>query len=333
MTSDKPSRDISDIREQVHNLLKEGSSQKLLRYETKKALKKLQKADELIDKYDLPEPWPSLCAYRLGHLALRTASNEKELKEARAKFLVAKGSKCLGPLPDIYNLAVLYRLKMHDPENTKRAFAIAEQSIEHLQMKEDPRLQDHTFNLLELATYFSGLDYQDLEGIGFPQKRLSSPSAWMVVGPDPQWSTVMYSEAQALEELAEWMKRDECQNAVFFKLSDKDAETATPLRRHWKYKGKDWQKTSYQRLRLLALLLARPGCPLDALGLALVGEDATPNALSQNKRRLKSDLSILTGRNENEIYDPSFPELPRINPQIQIFGAVEWSAIHLEDYE
>ena len=55
--------------------------------------------------------------------------------------------------------------------------------------------------------------------------------------------------------------------------------------------------------------------------------------LRKLKTLLKKDLSTLTGINENSIYDPSFSGFLRINPIFKIFGAVECSAIHLENDE
>lgn len=336
MALNETDRRIVDIRERVHLLLTAASSKKLIRHETRKALEKLREADELIEQYDLPEPWPSLCAYRMGHLMLRTASTDKELIEAKSKFAIARGSKCLGPLPDIYNLAVLYRLHKRDRQSIKAPFDSAEQAIKRLEVEKDPRLTDHTFNLLELATYFSGLSYKDLEGMGFPQKRLSISSPWMLVGPDTKWSRVVFSETEALTELDGLMRRREYRSAVFFKLSDKNAELPSPSKRHWKYKEKDWQKTAPQRLRLLSLSMLHPTCPVDTL-IGIVegkkGEGPLPNALSRLKTLLKKDLSTLTGINKNSVYDTSFSGFLRINPMLKIFGAVECSAIHLENDE
>ena len=327
MISNEQDQRIAENREKVHRLLTEASSEKLMRYETERALEKFKKAEDLIDKYNLEEPWPSLCAYRMGHLLLRTASTEAELKEARFNFAAARGAACLGPLPDIYYLAVMYRLQKRDRQTIKPLFSLAEQAIERLEIIEDPQLDDPTFNLIELASYFSGLNYRDLEGMGLPQNHASVTSTWMLVGPDPRWSNVVLSEAEALNELDELTKRKEYADAVFFKLSDKNGESRAGLRRHWKYKDKTWQKGTYQRLRLLALSLQQPTCSKENLIITIVGDDATSGALSRLKYLLKNDLSCLTGLSQNSIYDDSLPGFLRVTSELKIFGAVQRSTI------
>ena len=312
---------IAVNREVVHRLMREASSEKLMRHETERALEKFRRAEKLIDQHDLPEPWPSLCAYRMGHLLLRTAATRQDLLDARSNFATAKGSKCLGPLPDIYYLAALYRLKKRNLEDIKRPFDDAKKSIESLEMKENPQLQDHMFNLLELASYFSDFDYESLEGMGLPRNPPKVPSSWILVGPDPNWANVVLTEEEALSELEELANRKECHDAVFFKLSDRKAGKKTDWKRHWKYKDKEWGECEPKPLRLLASSLQQPTRSKKDFKFIIKprGRRQDSSSPSQLKTRLRNGLFTLTGISKKNIFDESLPGFLRLKPELRVF--------------
>lgn len=320
-------------RLKVDQLLSEGSDLKMLRYHTKKAREKIEKAYQLAEKNNLPPPWPSLCAYRLGHLIMRTASDEESLLDAEQYFMEAARAKSLGPLPALYRLATLYRLKKMGAGVTeskiKTAFAKTEEAIREADVDNKSQIQDHLFNLLEMVCYFSGMDYAEVEGKGEYHTREMIPPSWILVGPDPQMAQVKYSEAFALEELDALTKSHP--KAVFFVLRNLNSpKIADSQRAKWKIGQREWQKASYPGLRLLALLLRQTSRSLNGLMRQFLGEsDFTDNAFKQNKTRLKRHLAELTGAETNDILLENAERIPSIKANVEIFGAVEESALYI----
>ena len=176
-------------RQEVAQLLKQGTNSKLLRGGTEIALPKIKEAYRLaIATPTLPPPWPQLAAYRLAHLLLRSNANS-ELQRVNELFQEATSDNCLGPVPQIYYLAALQRIKIASDnqeecrkidgqiqEVFQKAYRgvrqlLANQRRDEEGTEEPPErslLQEGRLNLLELATYFLGLTYEPLEGVGGP---------------------------------------------------------------------------------------------------------------------------------------------------------------------
>jgi hypothetical protein len=324
---------MSAARLKVNQLLNEASDLKMLRYHTREARRKIETAYRLAEKNHLPKPWPALCAYRLGHLIMRTASDMESLFDADGYFIEAARSKSLGPLPAIYRLSVLHRLKKAGADVgealIKRAIEKAQDDIQGFEFFERTQIQDHLFNLLELAAYFTAVDYPEVEGMGEYHNPEKPPHFWILVGPDPRIAEVKYSEAFALEELDALTKSHS--DAVFFVLRNLNSpETGDRPKAQWKIDQQKWKKASYPKLKLLALLLRQTSHTLDGLMQAFLGERYhTLNAFNQTKLRLKRHLAELTGMEMEEIFLESAQRIPRINPHIGIFGAVEESALFI----
>jgi len=318
-------------RLKVDQLLNEASDLKMLRHYTKKAREKIEMAYQLAEKNNLPPPWPSLCAYRLGHLIMRTASDEDSLLDAEQYFMEAARAKSLGPLPALYRLAVLHRLKKMKAGVTgtkiEAAFAKAEEAIHEADVDNKAQIQDHLFNMLEMAAYFTAVDYSEVDGMGEYHGPEKHPHSWILVGPDPQMAEVKYSEAFALEELDALTKSHP--KAVFFILRNLTSpKTGKGPPAQWKTGQKEWQKASYPGLRLLALRLKQTTRSIDGLMCQFLGEsDFTPNAFNQNKVRLKRHLAELTGGEMDEILMETPEGNLEIKANMEIFGAVEESAL------
>lgn len=322
-------------RERVEQLLREGLDQKLLKSGTGAALGKLQEAhDEASRSPVLLEPWPSLTAYRLAHGLLRGASSAEELERVRELFERADAPGLLGPLPRIYQLAVLHRLRASRadamlPAEIESAFRMAAQGVKEragspVPGRPSPRsalkgpIQDGALNLLELAAYFLGVPYEPLTGLGPFDDLQLGPSAWVLVGPDPRTRRIRYPEMLVRAELEERAAAD--REGVSFELR-RSGEGC------WRMGTGTWSRPRQSNsIMLLCGLLLR--CPtLDALQRATVGgHDERGDTFRQYKSRLTRDLAELTGRPQKTLLeeDPA-SGVPRIAPGIQVFGAVEAS--------
>jgi hypothetical protein len=320
-------------RIQVDRLLNAASDLKMLRHHTQEAREKIEAAYQLAEKNDLPQPWPSLCAYRLGHLIMRTAISKESLLDAEQYFMEASRAGSLRPLPSLYRLAVLHRLEKMKAGVTevtiKKAFAKAEKDIQKGGVDNKAQIQDHLFNVLEMTSYFSGMDYGEIEGMGDYHESKKSPPSWILAGPVPRIAEVKYSEAYALEELEGLMKSHA--NAVFFVLRNLNSpKTGDDPRAKWKNGEQEWKKASYPGLRLLALLLRQTSRSLNGLMFQFIGgSDFQFDAFNQNKVRLKRHLAELTDRKIGDILLESAQGIPKINPHMKIFGAIEESALYI----
>lgn len=187
---------MNNILQDAISKLKQGTSEKLIYSYTDKAKHTLLKAYELFEKYEEKyNEFTSLkyiCAYRLGHLIMRTAKNDDDLLEAEEFFYEAAKSKSLGPLPIIYRISVLYRLgepKQRILREIKKAIEIIKDSeniLEESLWDELPQLQNSYLNMLELSVYFSNIDYKLIEGLGLLNIKndfsdlFSNYSIWML---------------------------------------------------------------------------------------------------------------------------------------------------------
>ncbi len=105
-------------RDQVIDLLKQTSDLKLLQGDPGKVLDVAQDAFNL--SQGSREPWPQIAAYRLAQLKFRQPEKSVDmLKEIAELFeLASEGqTRSYGPLPRIYQLAVLHQLKTNDPDS------------------------------------------------------------------------------------------------------------------------------------------------------------------------------------------------------------------------
>ncbi|MCP4648441.1 MAG: hypothetical protein GY852_12045, partial [bacterium] len=196
---------MEDRRKEVDELLRSGSDDKLLLGNTDLARDKIEKAYTIASSEPpLPQPWRAVAAYRLGHLILRTAKTKDDLEHAEQYLLEASRVESLGPLPSVYRLPVLFRLKPYISEEIyesqyQQTFEAAKRKVEEMRGGQsvpqtpwmDPRLQGGYFNLLEFAAYFAGIPYSPLEGLGGdPYKDLfPDSSAWILVGHDKTLSS------------------------------------------------------------------------------------------------------------------------------------------------
>lgn len=234
------SKAYEEKRKEVERLLKEGTDEKLQKANTKKALETIEKAHKMAQ--ELEPPWPQVAAYRLAHLLFRDPN--ADLVRVRDLFREAICGNHLGPMPKIYELAVLHRMqsKQEDIEacfegaiHLMRHFAHDERS--ESVMKEGcyrTAIQDCAVNLVELSAYFLGLSHDEILGLT-PEGSSSvfaglglGKSSWKLVGREPDLAKISYPRAMAEAELEALGKKH---GAVLVKFSadERSAE--------WKFVG------------------------------------------------------------------------------------------------
>lgn len=322
--------DPDDRRRAVETLLGECVQEKVLRAGTGRALEKAEEAYRLsTEPTEIDGPMPQLAAYRLAHLILRSAPKDERLD--RAEVLLSKASSdVLGPVPRLFRVAVLIRMKsLASPADTARierldrsinaAFAKAEEGIAKLRMHGPTKpqaavgIQDGLFNLLEMAAYATGKPYEGLEGLGDPLGDLHlSDRSWFLIGSSRQRSKLLYPEEFAFEELDAIGKR--FPEAILFRLCENP---------RWKRAEMScWDRVSEQNLRLIAGVIA--GEQQGRLRRHVVGEYGHEDALRQARSRARKALRQMLNRGKD--YDP-LPDSQdgggKVADDLLIFGAVK----------
>jgi hypothetical protein len=333
-------------RIRVDELLRQCTHKKVLLGGTEEARKLAEEAYELAnDDPVLDAPWPQLAAYRLAHLILRGAPSGEMLEQADRLLARASGVgddvAHLGPMPRLYRLAVLHRLSRSNDaseplvtsERLESAFVRARDAVnswlrthganpegEDDQQRRAP-IQDGLFNMLELAAYFLGAKYESIEGLGGPYTDLKlGPDSWMLVGPDPQISTVRLPRELALAELKD---RGQLQSGtVLFQLYRDQVRN----RAEWKLaEQEDWKSTNFKQIYLLALLLQQSQeWTTEELRHCVTGEhgEAPDDRFRQVKSRLNKNFRALAGVEIVLVPEPRSHPI-RVNPDALVFGAVE----------
>ena len=178
--------DASDPRQDIKNGLQRLCDEKLLSEKPERVYQLAKGTFEIAAL--VGSPWKQLAAYRLAQVLFRGESfgddPEKEierLKEIATHFKLAadyEADRLFGPLPHIYLIAVLHRLKQADEANAdeyqqqiethfEEAATLSDRLDLHVSDSnefETRQLQYHSFNLLELACYTLDLDYKILNG-------------------------------------------------------------------------------------------------------------------------------------------------------------------------
>ncbi|MBM9514694.1 hypothetical protein [Desulfogranum marinum] len=166
--------DKNNCLNEAVELLTQGTSWKLLSGGTAKALGKLESALNILTRNNITNPpWPHIIKYRIAHLLMRNPQSEDDLLRADELLNDATKSKSLGLLPRIYRVAVMHRLGKTGKMIKPVFESLLEQLNEEIRQYESDdnyqtgtSIQSSWFNMLELATYFTGYPYDGLEGKG-----------------------------------------------------------------------------------------------------------------------------------------------------------------------
>ncbi len=312
-------------RSELFDLIERGRDRKLMRGGSEAALQIFRRAEALLD--DTPELTRSTSAlirYRLGHLLLRQEADADTLMDAELNFAAAARSLALGPWPHTYRLAALARLRALSSDQDQRRInrkidRTRERALEALDTSCEGQIQSGAFNAVELATYFLGLPYGPLEGLG-PRPDVDVQRAAVLVGPEPQTARVWMSWASCVEELEQRGEADP--TALLFRLPE---DGRSP---RFRAPGSEtWSPLPPQTARTLACVLSEGTVTRGALEGALFGDQAStgPGA------RLRQTLSRTRRWLRDTVGDATLSDGPcglSITSATPIFGAVFREALY-----
>lgn len=337
-------------RKEVNRLLWFCCDQKLLSCETEQALRLAENALNLAENPEpLPAPWPQLARYRKAHLLLRTARSYEALLEIEQLLSRAGDERAppekqpLGPLPLLYRLAVLNRLRALEPseslheqfqERIDGVFQAACRCLERQCHEHRARtaglespgpLQQGWFNMLELAAYFLGADYRPLEGWGRLDVMDYAPGdAWLLVSQDPLSAAVRMNRVLADAELKDRATRHP--EAVLFRLTPDGSECRSALDEE-----SAWRPVTEPGLHVLAgLMMGKFRTRRELLRHVAVmnHENGTDPSVQANRLRqmmndVRKSLRELLGRPVEVLRSrPVRDNLPQVSDEILFFGLV-----------
>jgi hypothetical protein len=327
--------DLGIRRRQVFEKLETTRELKLSRGNPETVIELSREAYQLAK--GLHSPWPEVTAYRLAQLLFRKAGKSLEdyheidelLKEAAGN--TPHSVSPLGPLPWVYRMACLHRLSIEDPENQAgyqsdlektrtaaiRGFAprrTFESGADLEHVLGCAQIQTDQFNLIELATYFVDLPYDDLVGRGSSvDSGFPLTGGWLLVTNEFQTGTAKYTREFAEAEVNNLFKKKP--GAIAFSLARKDESGI------WLGKGEPLREPAGKnQLLLLASVLFRNDPELSDLKRHL---GCSNENLRQLKKRLLAELNGRMERTVASFWRGSF----RFTSKVPIFGAVNSSVL------
>lgn len=319
----------------IHTLLQRTRETKLLAGDLESAIEFATQAYRLALREETP--WKELAAYRLAHLLLRNEANSVEDLERILSLLKESETSIefgLGPLPNIYQIAVLQRLSQMQPESAdeyrERQNLAYEAAIETFrsasffgETRTRAELQSGHFNLLELAAYFANLPYGGLAGLGTEELPTNTcegafdyTGSYRLVSHDPQFGAIACTKAFAAAELESLSAKHP--DAICFKLDMVNQDTDGSIR-----SGIDgeWMSINDEQLRILAIEMVYPELPT-VEKRQRVQIDICEKRYRKTKERLTKKLSQLTGIPAGETLQ--FNDPPE---SLSIFGMVPIKAV------
>ena len=315
-----------ETRSEINDLLRKTADLKLLNGAPEEVLGIARQAYQLSG--GASEPWPQLTAYRLAQVLCREADlSVDQLKEVDDLFeRAARGRvKSMGPLPRIYQLAILHRLKVHDPQNQEhydeRIQSTFQEAVDTIHLpslvnsehRNKFRLQGDQFNLLELASYFLELPYESMRGLDDASKvGFDYSGSWMIVSNQPDLKPIRYTERFAEIEVESLLL--ESTEAIGFKIHKNGVDGNIG---HGPFDA--WVEGNAEQLRLLANLLHNPDSSRTELLRYISNEAVSSENFRQIKRRLKTKLKeLVPGADE-----PIDQNDNSINLPIPVYGIIQ----------
>ena len=311
----------------VDRLLKKATDEKVLWGSSDEAYQHAQKAYDLATQEPrIVEPLPAKAAYRLAHLMLRKRCDHSELREVARLFKEATQLEPVRALAHIYRTAALQRLFVlrADPALERQiaeSWQCAAEAVDAAPEEDDRsggqpvRLQEWTFNMLELSAYFTGQPYKPLIGHGGRLDLALERNDWLIVGPESITKKVKYPRSLALQELNERAKRAEG-HEVFFKLGTDEQK--------WKRAGGEYENAPEHALQILSHLLFHDRTK-DQLMSRIVARGILdpPGQMRTNKKRLKDGLGKLLGCQPTEVYEEDRDGVLHLSGEFVVYGAVQ----------
>jgi len=334
------SLNLEERRRAVERTLERATDFKLLSGGTHPARAELEDAWELaLQSPRLPPPWPQLVAYRLAHVLMR-ANDDRQLERARGLFEEATRDGILGPMPHVYLLATLSRLRSELPGDARRVeldarfAAVFNKAIELTknlpymrgrsseESYEDASIQHGILNLLELSAYYLKQPYVPLEGVGGAYRDLGLGDDWFLVGPDPAIAAIRYPESLAVAELE--ARGEANPGAVLFRWPN------CPEQPTWKAPGDKWRKASDSQIRLVANILKPETRSRLSFRDRIVGEENDrDDGVRKDARyrkimsRTKEKLQELSRRPGADLIQPGVrDDIPLLAADLVVIGAV-----------
>ena len=225
----------SEIKAQMKEAFCFGLTQKVYDVSPENCLKSLSDALALSKQLKNPSFWPNVISYRLAHLLLRHASAEEDFK----LILELLGEEfSYDPILHIdFSTTMLKIVCLHRISSISHVDNQSEikSLLKHLSVIASDRaltrnsdhkgqypLQDLHFNLLELATYFTGSNY-DWHSQFSSETRLlhteTGQSLWKITAPDGYTDRIHYDRATVQIELTQMMKENQSSSCII--LGDK----------------------------------------------------------------------------------------------------------------
>lgn len=290
---------VAEILDEIDVLLAKVRNLKSAFDATKEALVLARQAEAIA-----PEgPWKAVCHYRIAHLLMRQEG--QNLEEVERHLAAAIHEPSLGPRPRIYHLALLRRLG-RPKEEIEASF---HRALEAHAWKPAPEYgeaffrNDDTFNMLELAAWFSEIPTARLVGYGgilvsgadpLSVKRTNMP--WVLLTNIDRRKYRRYTFEMA-EDVGRKLLRDHAQ-AFMIGLSLPGSSRGNLLTA-----GERWQqysegsKSGYEELSLIARLLqTKRLSTLDVEDELGEGKGLTEVGLRQKITRLNKRLHSLMGK-------------------------------------
>jgi|GEM_PF-1699066 len=327
------SKSIEARRSELVERLHECIDEKVLRGGTELALHKAEAAYEMAHiAPPVPQPWPALAAYRLAHLLMRKdAIDIDTLRRADRLFNEASQCDALGPVPLIYRISALSRLKGAAMSADERSEAehqldqIFDQAIQGIHRMAFPSMRDqlhktdlqgHAFNLLELAAYLLGHPYRKLEGLaGFDYFNPTKKGKWQIVGHDVKQIN-MTAEFARCEFTARAKNSDGC---LVIELNEHDAKWGvSPCA------PKDLKFVNHEQAKLLVLSVLSPNLPKNDFQRRIVGDyGANPaGRYRTTRKRARQEVQKLLANPQLEVFHENM-----LNREIPLIGLVDSSAL------
>jgi hypothetical protein len=327
------SKSIEARRSELVERLNECIDEKVLRGGTELALRKAEAAYELAHiAPPVPQPWPALAAYRLAHLLMRKdAIDIDTLRRADRLFNEASHCDALGPVPLIYRISALSRLKGAPMSADERSEAehqldqIFDKAIQGIHRMAFPSMRDqlnktdlqgHAFNLLELASYLLGHPYRKLEGsAGFDYFDPTKTSKWRIVGHDVKH--IDMTEEFARCEFA--TRATNSERCLVIELNEHDAKwSVSPCA------PQDLIDANHEQAKLLLLSVLSPKLPKADFERQVVGDDGADPAARyrQTKKRAIDAVRELLSNPQLEVFHEN-----ALNREIPLIGLVHQSAL------
>ena len=305
----------SEIKAQMKEAFCFGLTQKIYDFEPEDCLKSLYDALALSKQLKNPSFWPKVISYRLAHLLLRDASVEKDFKlilELLGEEFTHETILHINFSTIMLKIVCLHRISSISQFDHQSEI---ESLLKHLGVLASDRalnrnadhkgqypLQDLHFNLLELATYFTGSNIEWYSQFSSETRLLhmeTGQSLWKITTPDGYTDRIHYDRAIVQIELAQMMK-DNRSSSYIILGDEQDFEL--------KFNGQRTGGLSRGELDVMSVLIKNGGSALPT-SLHFNSDRTTRRRIEKINRALSEDLIK---------YDPS-KNLYVLSPNEKIF--------------